>query len=218
MDIKKLNMNGISKKIKEQLIRENDFNTYTIYFDVDKGDKVVDIGSFIGTFTYSILDKKPEHCWVVEPAEKYFKLLYDNLKGYPVSFINKAISDQIDIDISWNDDPIQTVKGTRFKDFIKDNLLYNINFLKIDCEGGEYDIFNEENIPFLKNVDKIACEFHLTDKIQKEKFRYFRDNILKKFENFNIRSVDMVDIKWSLFNDYFINYYKEILIYSDNRK
>ena len=36
-----------------------------------------------------------------------------------------------------------------------------IDFLKVDCEGGEYDIFIEDNASFLRErVNKIALEYH----------------------------------------------------------
>ena len=93
-----------------------------------------------------------------------------------------------------------------------------IDFLKTDCEGGEYLIFNEENLEFLKeNVRKISGEWHLSTSDLKEKFRYFRDNILIHFGRYEVFSVDGVDIKWSLFNKEFIDYYTEIIIYIDNR-
>ena len=40
--------------------------------------------------------------------------------------------------------------------------IYHISiFFKLDCEGGEYDIFTEENIDYLKNnVGYIVGEFH----------------------------------------------------------
>ena len=95
---------------------------------------------------------------------------------------------------------------------------------KIDCEGGEYLIFTEENVDYLKNnVKKIAGEFHLDgaefDNSRRDKnfFRYFRDNILVQFKNYDVYSYDYIDIKWDLFNEHFLDYYAEVYIYIDNR-
>jgi FkbM family methyltransferase len=43
-----------------------------------------------------------------------------------------------------------------FKEFIDENNIKHIDFLKIDCEGGEYSVFIPSNIEYLKNVKKIA--------------------------------------------------------------
>ena len=52
--------------------------------------------------------------------------------------------------------------GIKFSNFIKDNNIDYINFLKTDCEGGEYHIFLDENMDFLlNNVSCIVGEWHL---------------------------------------------------------
>jgi FkbM family methyltransferase len=38
-----------------------------------------------------------------------------------------------------------------FKTFIDLYNIEKIDFLKIDCEGGEYDVFNLENFEWVKN-------------------------------------------------------------------
>ena len=51
------------------------------------------------------------------------------------------------------------VKTNTFANFIKDNDIKVIDYLKVDCEGGENFIFNKDNIEFIKNnVKKIAVE------------------------------------------------------------
>jgi FkbM family methyltransferase len=53
------------------------------------------------------------------------------------------------------------VKAKSFMEFILTNQIHKIDFLKVDCEGGEYDIFTEENASYIRNnVDKIIVEYH----------------------------------------------------------
>ena len=53
------------------------------------------------------------------------------------------------------------IKSITFKEFLKLNKINHIDFLKIDCEGGEVFVFIEENKDFIKNnVNKIVLEFH----------------------------------------------------------
>ena len=223
LDFNKFDWGNVKEIDKITILDECLNRIYEKYFNVEKGDVVVDIGGFTGDFIYSILDREPEHCWIIEPVEEYFRLMYKNLKNYQVSFIRGSISDKDKIKINWSGFESE-VPGINFRNFIKDNCIDKIDFLKSDCEGGEYHIFNNENLYFLKNnVRKIACEFHLEVQLGgqdidfKENFRYFRDNILVKFNNYNVNAVDGVDIKWDLFNEHFIDYYKQILIYIDNR-
>ena len=192
------------------------FNDYQRIFQVEEDDIVVDIGASVGEFIYSILERKPKHCYVVEPLGIFFDTLKKNLYGHPVSFTNAAITSDKFLSIVW-DGHCDKTNTLTFKEFIDQNRLFKIDFLKIDCEGGEYDVFNENNLEFLLKTPKIAIEMHLGSRIQKEMFRNFRDNILEKFSKYTFQSVDGVSIDWDLWNDHFIDYYREVMLYIDNR-
>lgn len=193
---------------------------YEKFFNVSEGDIVFDIGASKGPFTYSILDKNPKHIFCFEPSFTQFITLVKNTSKGPVTCINKAISEKEgsfhDVG-SWGDtDEISyTIKFSRI---LSDYNISIIDFLKTDCEGGEYDIFNDQNLDWItKNVKKISGEWHLENDQQKKNFRKFRDTYLNNFNNFYVYSVDLVDIKWSLWTDEFIEYYNQVLIYIDNR-
>jgi len=205
---------------KPVLIREIfDVNTYEKFFKVEKGDIVVDVGASVGPFAYEILKNKPKRIFCIEPSKEYFPTLLKNVEGRKeVIPINKAISENdsyYDIIPSFG----KYTSTIKFNTFIKDYNINKIDFLKLDCEGGEYDIFNDENLPWIStNVKKISGEFHLFNNELKEKFRKFRDTYLKHFSNFEVIAMDGVDIKWDLWNEHFIEYYQYIMIYIDNRK
>jgi hypothetical protein len=108
--------------------------------------------------------------------------------------------------------------GITFKQVVNDFNLQKIDFIKTDCEGGEYDIFNIENLTWIKNnVRKIVGEWHLDTVERKEQFKQFRDVYLRVFPNHQIFSVDNIDIKWNLWSEDFIQYYQQIIVYIDNR-
>ena len=108
--------------------------------------------------------------------------------------------------------------STTFQKVIEDYNIQKIDFLKTDCETGEYDIFTVENLFWIKNnVRKIVGEWHLGEHWMKSKFTVFRDLYLRVFPNFKIISFDGIDITSQIWNDNFIPYYNEIMIYIDNR-
>ena len=136
--------------------------------------------------------------------------------------INKGIGDsegEFELNLFGVFDGVKTAKTTTF-DKIRDEFnVSKIDFIKTDCEGGEYSVFNNKNIFWIKeNVRKIVGEWHLNSVEEKEKFRIFRDTYLRLFPNIEIFSVDGCDIKWDLWNEHFIEYYKQVIIYIDNRK
>ena len=194
---------------------------YERHVQVEEGDVVFDIGGSLGPFTFSILDKNPSQVFIFEPSYEEFKTLVLNTRHGNVTHINKGIGNTVGefnftgvFDLSGN----YKLYSTTFKKVIEDYNIQKIDFLKTDCESGEYDIFTLENLFWIKNnVRKISGEWHLSTPELKEKFRIFRDVYLRVFPNFKIFSFDGVDITWSIWNDDFIPYYNEIMIYIDNR-
>jgi FkbM family methyltransferase len=194
-------------------------NMYDRFFTVEENDVVVDLGGSLGPFTYSILPNNPKQCYVVEPLNSQVEVIKKNLNKPNVKIIRGAITDKKHLTITW-DDVSENVPTFTFKEFLEENNINHIDFLKCDCEGGEYDVFQQSNIEFLKTIPKIVTEFHMRndESFNKCKFRWFRDNILPQFDNIKIYSVDGVDIKWDLWNEHFLEWYDEIIVYMDNRK
>ena len=204
-------------------------NIYQKFFEVENNDLVVDIGSSVGPFTYSIKDKNPKHVYCFEPHKELFKTLSKNVSCEKVTCFNKGIGPSDSTHTSrglFNETTMEcfaeknerSFDSIKFSTFIKDNNIQTIDFMKIDCEGGEYDVFNEENFAWIaKNVKKVAGEWHLNTPELKDKFRKFRDTYLKKMPNHQVFSIDNVDIKWSLWDEWFLEFYQIITVYIDNR-
>jgi autotransporter strand-loop-strand O-heptosyltransferase len=161
-----------------------------IYFkyglDIDDNDIVVDIGSNQGAFIKYCLDKKASKIYCCEPnpncislINKYYgsnKNIY--LNEYAISNKNGSSSlhllDQqmasgsgkiyeadANQNCNYSDGDVLNINTITFKHFIESNAINYIDFLKVDCEGGEVFIFTEENKDFIKNnVNKISLEFH----------------------------------------------------------
>ena len=205
---------AITKEIFEEKLYEK-------FFTVDEGDIVMDFGASVGPFTYSILDKKPKHVYCFEPSPEEIETLTKNTQSGPVTIINKGISDkegEFEFNLFGLDGGMKLAKSTTF-DKIRDEYdIKKIDFIKTDCEGGEYSVFNNKNFFWVKeNVRKIVGEWHLETPERKEQFRVFRDTYLRLFPNIEVFSVDGVNIKWELWTERFLEYYYQVIIYIDNR-
>ncbi len=215
------------KQVSKEIFEDN---CYEEIYQVKPGDVVMDLGASTGPFTWSIMDKASKVI-VVEPSKELIPLIEKNTEGYPVSIVNKALAkwdgEELMDNVFDNDSGMKEdlhyiskeVETISFRSIIKEHNLDRIDFIKTDCEGGEYSLFTEANMPFLlNNVRSIVGEWHLSYKYPEHKveFRYFRDKYLKQFPNFEVYSIDGVNIKWDLWNDHFIEYYNQVIIHINN--
>ena len=208
-------------------------NVYQKFFKVEEGDIVFDVGASVGPFTHFIKDQNPAKVYCFEPHPQLYRTLLGNVSGENVVCVNQAIgpvTGEFESAGLFNQDLLetceeenrQTIPSIKFKDFVEQNNITQIDFLKTDCEGGEYDIFNDENLSWVKNnVKKIAGEFHLGTPELRAKFLRFRETYLKQLTNYEIYSADYVNIKQHLYGTdngvWFLDYYTTINLYIDNR-
>ena len=188
---------------------------YEKYDQVRKGDIVVDLGATVGEFSCSILGRKPLHVYALEPSGQSFPCLVKNTRGCPVTPIFKAIADKdedvICPGVCHSDSRI--VPGITFATLLRLYSLDHIDFIKTDCEGGEYSVFTQEHVSFIRtNVGAISGEWHLNTPELKEKFRRFRDHFLPHFR-YEVFDVGGNDITQQLLTEEFIRFYNEVFIY-----
>jgi FkbM family methyltransferase len=147
--------------------------------EVEKDDIVVDIGANFGAFIKLAIDSGCKEIYSCEPdsncnnaIEKIFnknknlhinRYAISNFNGFtklsvPLecfgssSSIGKLIESTVDSGLNYSENSAiyTTVETITFQDFIKKNNLSKIDYLKVDCEGGENFIFNEINIKYIR--------------------------------------------------------------------
>tara|TARA_Y100000385_G_C13096908_1_gene641921 strand:- start:1141 stop:1836 length:696 start_codon:yes stop_codon:yes gene_type:complete len=210
---------GESGMTRTEFLKDEIFelNCYEKIYPVQEGDVVLDLGASIGPFTWKIMDKASK-VYTVEPMIDLIPTIEKNTEGFPVTTINAAL-DYTCGEIEFNDTCINTfepkiVRTVDFKTLLEENNIEKIDFLKTDCEGGEYALINDVNLPWIKeNVRNIVGEWHLGNRKAKIDFRYFRDKFLPQFKNIEVFALDDINIKWDLWNEHFIEYYNHVIIH-----
>lgn len=121
------------------------------FVSVESSDRViVDVGAGFGDFSITVAKRYPSATVVaVEIDPTYLALLRKNIAENDVSNIHV-----IDAPVSL----FELVK--RYA---------RIDFLKMDCEGCEYEMINDHSLPALKKIKKISMEYHECEKNRKEK-------------------------------------------------
>ena len=160
----------------------NEITTHNVYnneyVSVEKNDLVIDIGFNYGLFSMTSLRYQPKRIIAFEPNPKLVKTFKGYFKESMIELHQKAVSNKNGHAIFYeNLDPGMStifedinnvsqgdsydVEVINFNDFIISNNVETIDYLKVDCEGAEYDIFGSIPDNYLKNnIRKVAIEFH----------------------------------------------------------
>jgi FkbM family methyltransferase len=148
--------------------------THRINYDLDKNSIVFDLGGFTGDFASNIYSKYFCNVYSYEPVKKYFEILknrYSNnnkikVFNYGLSDTDKELSIHVSLDASSLYGDSETIDTCIFKKFnvemLNDLGIDRINLLKINIEGGEYDLLEyfltQEEL--INKIDNIQVQFH----------------------------------------------------------
>jgi len=168
---------------------------YKKYFN-KKFDSIVDVGANVGVFTEYLIQKElSEKIIAVECDSKALKDLKNNFKReYRVEIIPKALNSTNDPITFYQSEENPIISSTIPPDKLKNHnagvkgndkvvvdtitikdlvdKLGNIDLLKIDIEGGEYEIIKNVDSSLFKNINNILIECH-----------FFEEDYLEKYNN-----------------------------------
>jgi FkbM family methyltransferase len=194
-------------------------NTYGINSEILENKNVIDIGANIGAFSIVSAHFGAKKILAIEPVQNTFKLLSDNIKKsqfnnivplkYAVSkksgeyIIISSDKESVANSVFNINGEAETVKTITLRDLIsKFDNNYQI-FLKLDCEGSEYDIILNASQTEMNKIDAIALEIHSEmhpiykgAEIINEKLKQFGFEVIK---NEQLYSCDL-DANGNVFN------------------
>ncbi|MEI6532211.1 MAG: FkbM family methyltransferase [Candidatus Roizmanbacteria bacterium] len=169
--------NGIKLYCKEiielLIIYETMFRDDYKVHDLKNPKYIIDVGGGIGDFSVFCAHRFPEAIVTVfEPGKASFKLLKKNIlvnKLKNVVPIEAAVGNDPEYKLFMDEKNAQnstnnyknfqrsiTVKGMKLDDVIKDH----VDLLKLDCEGGEYEILQNLSLSAYKKIRSISIEYH----------------------------------------------------------
>lgn len=149
---------------------------YDKFFEIKPGDTVIDIGGNIGLFSYYALCKGAKQIYCFEPSPQCYNCITENLHFNNLKVEEAAIGSK-DGEITFNINPESSInssiystntnnktitcKSINLNSYIKNNNIKTIDYLKIDCEGAEYEIIESLDKNYLtNNISNICLEYH----------------------------------------------------------
>ncbi len=148
-------------------------------FEINDDDTVIDVGGHIGLFSlYAAQFCKNGQIFTFEPAKENFNLLSENMISNNLKNVrcfNLAVTNSnSSVKLFLNDDDSGhsihskssqsiTVNSTSLKQIFDENKIEHCNFLKLDCEGSEYEIIKYLPPEYFRKIDKMIIEYHMAD-------------------------------------------------------
>lgn len=147
--------------------------------EIDK-PVVVDIGAYIGKIGRLCREVNPNTIvHAIEPEPENYKLIkgsyvYNYAIGYPERMVSFYVINRKEQKGSSQSNSLYPIKNSKkikvkcitLSRFLKENNIKHIDLLKINCEGGEYEIFGS-NVSFLSIIDMIFMSLHIPKKNKK---------------------------------------------------
>ena len=181
-----IRVNGYRVRVRRQTPDEQFVTTQLVWseytppgFEVRPTDTVIDIGGNIGTFTlHASRCASKGRVFTFEPEGENFRLLTRNLalnRCRNVMAVQAAVagtSGTVRLRLAGaggfhsvvrdragthGDVPVEAVS---LADIFDRHEIQRCNFLKMDCEGAEYEILYAATPELMRQIDKIAMEYH----------------------------------------------------------
>ncbi len=164
-------MNKKQLRVRAYLEANGD-KTLRVNYDLNKDSVVFDLGGYEGQWAYDIFLKYGCNIHVFEPvpsfAENIRKRFSDNKKIQVYSFglsdknSNEEIySNGYKSSLFKKEGNATEIKLVKFSDFFSQNNINFIDLMKINIEGGEYDLLEELiRTNLVKKIKNIQVQFH----------------------------------------------------------
>jgi FkbM family methyltransferase len=171
--------NGLTFKIRPDSSDRSTISEVVILktypLDLKPGNIVVDVGANIGAFAITAATiVKHGTVFAIEPVSSIYDVLSENVR---LNNLDNILLSNIALDASEGEQPMsvsgsssslywgqngetEVVRTTTLEKFMSAHHLDRIDYLKMDCEGAEFDILYSAGDHVLKRVRRIALEYH----------------------------------------------------------
>ncbi len=171
---------------------DNGDQTLRLDYDLNENSVVFDIGGYKGEFAGDIFCKYNATIYVFEPIASFFKIIQKKfitnpkVKIYQFGLAGK--DEELQISMSDNSSSVflktedsETIQLKSIVHFIQENTISSVDLIKINIEGGEYELleslFENNLITVFKNIQVQFHDFLLDD--GKERMNKIQENLSK---------------------------------------
>jgi len=174
-------------------------------FEIHRRYVVVDVGAHIGSFAL-LAATHGNRVVACEPSPDNFAMFLKNIRHNKIQnitalpicitgangerefFLDKQNKARNGIYGKVNGNSIK-VRSLTLDELLKTENITHVDFLKVDCEGAEYEIFENTTENTFSKISRIAMEYHIPPYFGLDKNKHNISNIIKKFHSngFSVR-------------------------------
>jgi FkbM family methyltransferase len=151
---------------------DNGDKTLRLNYELDENSVVFDLGGYEGQWASDIFSKYLCNVFVFEPYQKYADCIEkrfiknSKIKVFPIGLAETTKDDYLSVSddgssIFKKSQNMVTVKLEKASDFILQHKINKIDLLKINIEGGEYNLLNHiVDSGLIHIIENIQVQFH----------------------------------------------------------
>lgn len=148
--------------------------TLRLEYPLDQDSVVFDLGGFHGDFSHAIHERYGCMVYLFEPVQEYYDYCVARFKDMPqvrcfnfglgagngkFTISNAEDGSSLYLDSSSHSDTLVEIRD--FHEFIQSQALERIDLIKINIEGGEYDVIPRIiHCGFINNIRNLQIQFH----------------------------------------------------------
>ena len=181
----------MNEKTVQEWFRDGGDAKFRYTYNLNEDSLVFDGGGFEGMFAENIYNKYKCNIFIFEPIKKYYEEIVMKFKGnkkikvfnFGLSNINDNVKIYHDGDattIHKENASFELIDIRDINEFMVENKINNVDLLKLNIEGSEYDVLtkliNEDKLGVVKNIQ---VQFHSFIDNAIEKRSYIRENLNK---------------------------------------
>lgn len=168
-------MEDYTKFNKEEFNRwvlDNGDSTLRLNYNLNSKSIIIDAGGYHGDWAQKIHNKYSSKILIFEPIKNYFNQISDrfsnnkDVAAYNFGLSNSEKEEYIyhtndASSVFWGSGESELIQLKSFCDFVKSNKINTIDLMKINIEGGEYDLLDniiENNLQY--NIKNLQIQFH----------------------------------------------------------
>ena len=164
---------GLTKNFQKEIYSENEYNRFDV--QIEEGDIVLDCGANVGIFTQYAFDMGASQVLAYECDTLYYNYYTKNILDDRAKLTLGTVGGgENDVDLA---------------KILNQHQIEKINFVKVDIEGAEWELFDKIKVEDIKKVDKWAIEFHtqyFNSNVNCEQKANYLWSFLKILEKFNV--------------------------------